>query len=310
MTPSDRDHPVNRPEFQAAVRGTLVKRGVKQHELEEEWLAVRTATVEFLILEKRQIAPDAKQDLTQGRVNALGCGIASNRAIKKGEKLQAQRKREEERKGEPLSHAAVPERTGEDAMIAGLDQRKAIQAIGAMLEKGEITEQQLDALDRKGTGDKRGQIAEDLGTDGKKLDNDARAARKRIHKVLAVVVPGFAFGMGLWVWLPSALEASKLNTHQVAIRADVAGPVHELAEVKAAEMRKDALAKCAKKDWDGCEQELHATYDMDPVGYLDPAVQNALWAIVDAHNEQMKSYQVKAPSVPVPKKPQAPKGQP
>jgi hypothetical protein len=299
MTPSDRDHPVNRPEFEAAVRGTLVKCGIKPHKLDEEWADVRSFTAEFLILE-REKAPSKEQDLSQGRVNALGCGIAANRAIKKGKKEIAQKNREEKGRGEPLSHAAPPERAGEDAMIARMDHQKALGVIGDMLAKGEITREDLEALERKDAGEKRAQIAQDLGKSTVKLDNDAAAARKKIRKVLAIAVPSLAFCVGLVVWLPNAFHTMEPNEHSVAVHADVPGPVNELAEQKAAELRKEALAKCAKQDWDNCENELHATYEMDPLGYSDPAVQQALWDINSVRNEQMKQEMVKAPFVPMP----------
>src|SRR5271165_6218732 len=106
----DRHHPLNQPDVEAAVRGTLVKCGVPQNELEDALQETKVRTWAALTAEGEGA------DHAETRIKALACGTASNWASSRMRDVIAEREREKAGKGPLETHALPAERRGEDAM--------------------------------------------------------------------------------------------------------------------------------------------------------------------------------------------------
>jgi hypothetical protein len=297
----DDDHSINHPEVVGAIRGTLVKRGVPQQELQDRQHDVQAETL--ALQQKLGIG-----DPGVPRTKAMATKIASNDAIDEGREQAAQRTRDE-KKQYPQAHAAPPARRGEDALNAQIDHARRIQQLDEMVKDGTITEGQIEALDRLASGEKRAKVAEDLGTKPKSLDKQVNKARERILTKFGVVAASLLTMNVVWNqvvadrWI-KAHSVDAIGTTRVTVRRD-APHVHETQEHAAARLRRSGVANCALHYWDACLKDLDAAQDLDPQSNLDPEVQKARLDMMNlAGQEQGRDNEAKVPGYrgPGPKK--------
>jgi DNA-directed RNA polymerase specialized sigma24 family protein len=296
------DHSINHPEVVAAIRGTLVKRGIAHQELEDAQHEVQMRALESL--DDRGLGDPGIE-----KSKALGTTIASNYAIDEGRDAASQRNRDE-KKQYPQAHAAPAERSGEEGLRAHVDHGRTVGEVRRMAQDGTLSEQEVDMLDALASGEKRAKIAQDLGKTPATLDNDVKRMRRKILSRLSVAAVSLLTMNVVW---NRVVAEEYLKRHNVDVDGSTLsqtthddGRVRDTQEHAAAKLRQDAYAKCAVQDWSGCKQDLNLAYDVDPDGQSDPAVQDALWAIYNAQHAELKERQAKPPVYRGPV-PQAPK---
>jgi hypothetical protein len=265
---TDRDHPIHSAEVDAAIRGTLLKRGIKEQELEDALQEVKTGVVIALQKEKAaKVATSEPVDETLARVKALACGTAVKVAADAVREVVSERAREKKGRAPLETHALPQERQGEDAMIARLDQQRVLAAVQKAAAAGEITTEYIETAERQHTDDEPlAQIAADQKQPYSKMYNAQRKEQRRLRSAF-MVAGGFTFAVALfWIGREMKVRYGVDNNGTEANIGNQAEPLamHDSAERRANELRKQAMDKCAASDWNGCLDDLNAAWTIDP----------------------------------------------